>query len=88
MIELIRHREFGIEHTPPAAASPVGSTGRERHHFRQPVVGLWTQYNVYKGRTPKDFFAFGLRNTAGNRDHHRVGRRRPGFLQVAQSAEL
>ena len=42
---------------------------RFRNKLRQAVIGLWPDNNIHLSRPTRDFGAFGLRHTSGNRDH-------------------
>jgi hypothetical protein len=52
------------------------------------VIGLRAEHQIHLRRPPKNLRAFGLRDTARNRDHHVLARRGLVVLEPAQTAQL
>ena len=61
---------------------------RARHHFRQAMIVLRADHEIDRAGAADDFLAFGLRDAAGDRDHHAAAVARGGLLDLAQPADL
>jgi len=81
-----------------ASASNLSSTGNSvsttvrrsapRDHLRQAVIVLRAHHQIDRARAAQDLLALGLRDAAGDRDHHVAALGGGFFLHHPQAAEL
>ncbi len=83
MVEFRLGRKARIEHlTPAAAALGLGQ------HLGQAVIGLRAEDKIDERRSRQDFLALGLRDAAGDRDHHAPAPALARGFQAADRAEF
>ena len=83
MVEFRLGRKARIEHLrlpPPRSAS--------RQHLGQAVIGLRAENKIDERRARQDFLALGLRDAAGDRDHHAAAPALARGFQAADRAEF
>ena len=79
MLELVLDRIFGVDD----ALAFLGAAKR----IRQAMIGLRADDHIDGGRAAQDFLALGLRDAAGDADHHLATVGCLALLHLAQTAE-